>query len=205
MNRDQVAQQIMRLLVAYDPDRFDKQDIRDIWTYMDEVCAKIAYKEYREAQGLDSTSGVVGKFVRTFRDMPVWWDGGRKECYLQLPRSYVSLPNDAGIDRIATMDGKTVFVPVGRNFDFLFGNSHAKGLGGLVGYYVENYTIYFSQNVIKGSVDNLLVRCVASDSATLKPDEVYPCPQEYLQDIILQVYQLFVGNNQNEAMEATKL
>jgi hypothetical protein len=119
-------------------------------------------------------SEINGTFITTFgktESLVPTLDVSTDMYYILIPSSYISLPNEMGINMVSYMKGQTnEFVRIGAGSLSMWNRLKASELGGRQTYYVEGVKMYFPKMKSVNVADILLKMTVALDVEDVEED-----------------------------------
>lgn len=141
-----------------------KGDIQSIISSVVDVYASQVSKSWYEGKQ-DGISEIQGVYIYTFKNITPELDCGMDLYFITIPSSYLSLPNEMGINTVSFMKGQTKpFVRVGSASWGLFANLKAGALGGNNFYFVENDVLVENSRMYFPKFDTVLVNQMIADS-----------------------------------------
>jgi len=144
MSRKQLAELIMRSLSGGTPNR-DKYDIREIYIYLDIVINQVMSQEINAALNSGNYNGIDSDWVRQFFNVPIKWNSSLDMCYIKLPASRLSLPNDYDIRQISWMQDQgntSVFSIMGHAAYAVISQLECINTGDSMNCYIQDNIIY---------------------------------------------------------------
>lgn len=139
---ERVAEQVERRLSIY---TIDSDILRPelILAIKQRVSLKILTRFY-QIKNEEGWGEIDGAFIYTFKNISVAKDDDMDAYFAPLPSSYPDLLYGMGIKQVSpSKEPKTFYVPVKNGFEGLYKDLGAEKLEGSIGYYPENFRIYF--------------------------------------------------------------
>lgn len=200
----QLATQVHRLLEKGDVAQESAFHMKEIMLSLRQLSMK-----YLKTVILDnlreSTSKIIDShFVASYRNLAVQVDTDTKREYVDIPVQYVSLDDDAGIQRITPNSKmateKRAMIPVTRAYMDLLGASIGTFLENQWSYEVHRDKAYFNKRKLK-TLKDLKINTVDMDVVVISPkdvgdDDPFPLPPEFQHDLIIEVLQLYGVSDQ---------
>jgi len=193
--KQQIAEQIHRLLDGGAPSADSVYDNREIQLYVDQALAYFVKISILEGIRSGDTD-IPEPYTVTFPSVTVQKDEELLLNYVDIPAQYLSLPKNGGLKSIRpnpasfpvsmtpTVAQLNSFIPIG-NGGLNFVNSH-KGafLQGNVGFWGEGNRAYFDQNLDKLGIKKVILQLITTSS------EAINISMDLEQQIIDYVYKL---------------
>ncbi len=163
-----IAESAGRLLKAgnYGPNEGITQ--QDLILAVHRAFGTVVKAEYFQGKN-DGVAEMPGTFVYSFKNQPVLFDNDLQLYYSVIPSSYISLPHEAGITFVGTMQTGNVnssqsepMVRVFNNFTALARGLAVENLQTRKGFYVEGTNIYYIGMSSDQAALNVLMKLAVS-------------------------------------------
>lgn len=171
---DYLAEELVLLFSGGDPSEDSTLDIREARLIVEQVHANLLRNNYFENLRLTGQHGVNGAFTSTFVNLPVVFDKERLEHYSVLPKAYINLPNNKGLDEVweyGKLDAQRLMI-VRRGFNVLFDGLRSQRLENRFGVYPEGTRIYYTNKTGRQfTLKAMNVRLVHASPENVSPDQ----------------------------------
>jgi hypothetical protein len=191
-----LAQRILRLRNQGDIPRDYKIKEGDIIPLVIDAANRHAKANHYQMRGQDVSKAVDSHYVQTYNDVDVKINNVTGQNYIDLPSSYVSLPNNAGVQRIAPLTDKTylnkAMIPIQASemdiFESVLGSMQKQWV-----YEIQGSKAFFHKRcgntLCESEIKKVSVTLVVS-IGDLHPDAPFPAPSDTHDTIIREVLEL---------------
>lgn len=151
----------------------------------------------------EGVSEIDGSFIETFRNLIPEKDEDLLQYYINIPSSYVDIPNQMGINQVSFISGEA-FVRLGSGQESLFRNLKGNVFGGRQTYVVQGSKMYFPKMketdiTSKGVVQGLLLRLAVGFDG-IGDDQQLNIPSS-AQDSIVNLVIAKMGQKEKEGID----
>lgn len=171
---DLLAEQLVLLYSGGDPSEDSTLDIREARLLVEQVYSNLIRQNYFENLKAAGQHSVNGAFKSVFVNLPILRDVERQEYYTVLPKAYISLPHNKGLDAVWEY-GKAEphYARIVRSgFNSLFKGLRAARLENQFGCYPEgNKIIYVNETGRHFTWKFANIRLVYANPESMAPDQ----------------------------------
>ncbi len=186
----QLAEQVLRRISGGDVSDGSEYDIREIIRFIEQAVNALVKSNFYASLKVGETS-IGPQYISTFRSLPVEFDTELDLAYLNIPCTYLDLPDDRGVYHISPMkEQHNAFVPVRNGSATLFSHSEANNLEGRIGYWLEQNRVYFNQNIAADGCDKVLLKLVVASPENCGDDDLYPIGSDLELPVIQKVLEI---------------
>jgi len=155
-----IAERALRTISGGNVTADSQVDIRDLIQAISPILS-VALKNSWFQQKAEGQASVNGDYVYSFDDIIPVFDDRKKMYYLELPSTYIDLPNHTGVTMVAKMESQDMpYIPVTQEFLSLSRGLHITNLQGRKPCFIENTKIYLPKLKAVESTCHHLVKLV---------------------------------------------
>ena len=193
--RNQISEQILRILASGDVTKDFRYDIREINIlvnqYRDYFIREYYYRDKQLEIQEDFVSNYINdKYVQSFKNIKVLFDEDLGLNYSILPAIPMDLDSKGGIYFISFMQSQyKPFIPVGASFLALSYGTERANLGGNIGYWRENDRIYYTRFNCK--INDVLIKMIAESNSLSNDNFNIPA---HLQTLVIEKIVALLGS-----------
>lgn len=188
--KQQLAEQVIRILNGGTPSSDNELDIREVSLYVSQAFASTLRIRYfqNKAEGDDA---INGSYIYTFKDIPITEDNDLDLHYSVLPASTIDLPGDLGIYYVGYMqDQNNPFIRVPNGFMGISNGLKSSRLNDRVGYFVEGNSIFYVNYKSSSQPCKVLLKLLVAYGDIDECDEI-SMPLDIQDEVISKAIQLF--------------
>jgi hypothetical protein len=188
-----IAERIKLRLTGNDPTKDSLYDLRILMMDVDDAFSGLARARYWESREEDKGAVAAAWAVPYIVDIQT--DDTRKRKYIDLPSSYLMLPNNQGVWRVTGVEDEAAeVVPCSPGHDSIFDGMEAENLDGRPGYRLEGTRLWLTRNfkLPRYGWDQCIVRLVAGTRGK-KENEDLPISSDIETDIVANVVEKYLG------------
>ena len=166
----------------------------ELEVYVDQAFGQLMYQNYFENK-MEGEMPVNGSFIYSFIQ-DVKCDTVRDKYYVDIPSTYVNLPNNIGIFHVSSpKDESMTYVPVPTNFYSMTRGLLIGDLEGEKGYYIENTRLWLVNIEDDEKPNSLLMKLVGG----IQSDDVdVDIPLNIQAQLVNMTVQLFITQQQSQ-------
>ena len=169
-----LAEQILRRLSGGDASDDSQYDIREIMLFVGQALGFLVKANYLENLRYGDTS-IGSQYISTFPGVPVQFNKTTGKAFIDLPCTYLDLPDGRGIFHISPLRQQdNAFVPVRNGSETLFSHSAAGNLEGRIGFWAEGNRVYFNKDISREGCNEVLLKLAVVSPESIGADDPYP-------------------------------
>lgn len=190
-----LSQQIIRVVSGGDQSKDSQLDIREVSLYVgqtiEEFIKRDMLSDYKE--GLKTGDPhIPSNYIATFRNLPVIVDEETAQWYVEIPSSYLSLPNNLGIYQVSGMKNiRKPFVISDSGSIGIYDGLPSSYLEGRVECYVEGLRMYFNCNARQKGITKVLMKIITGNPSNLGLNDPLPLSPSEAKEIVKEGVILF--------------
>lgn len=176
-----LSHQVIRLLSGGDKSRDSQLDVREVALYVGQTIEALVTEnilnEIKKTNGRTIIDGlkIPSNYIAQFRNLAVKEDVDMKEYYVDIPSSYLSLPNNKGIHQVSGMkNSKQPFIISSNGSIGIYDGLPASFLENRIECYPEGLKLYFNCDIRKHGVTKVLLKIVIGTPSELSLDDPIP-------------------------------
>lgn len=150
---DVLAEQIELMYAGGDASADLELDRREIRLLVEQAHNRLISNSYFDNVKAEGEHNVNGQFKTLLTKLPIKKDEDRGESFVELPKSYISLPGNKGVDSVRVFGKPEAkpLIPVNTGFNDLYDGLKAGALENQIGYYPEGNKIFIANKSKRGN------------------------------------------------------
>ena len=190
-----LSQQIIRVISGGDQSKDSQLDVREVALYVGQTIEELIkddmLSDYKSGIKIGDPH-IPSNYIATFRNLPVVGDEETHQWYVDIPSSYLSLPNNMGIYQVSGMKNiRKPYIISDSGSIGIYDGLPASYLEGRVECYVEGLKLYFNCNARKKGITEVMLKIITGAPSNLGMNDPLPLSPSEAKKIVQEGVILF--------------